>query len=73
MFLVVWCEKEGIGKDFSIVDKFVSFDCPVAARAVYRTVSALDSTYSVSIAGVVASTDYEPVSVGDFENARGEL
>ena len=71
MFLVSYVEKTGSGEGLLFTDKLLTYDCPHVANSVYKTISMLDSTYCASVSEVITSTDYDAVSVSDFEQAKG--
>ena len=71
MFLVSYVEKTGSGESLLFTDKLLTYDCPHAANSVYKRISMLESTYCASVSAVITSTDYDAVSVADFEQVIG--
>ena len=71
MFLVCYVEKAGSGESLLFTDKLLTYDCPHVANSVYKRISKLESTYCASVSAVITSTDYDAVSVADFEQVMG--
>jgi len=60
MYIVAWYEQENTNTWEPSQDFYEVFDTYELALKRYREVEALEETGSVSIAGVMKSTDYSP-------------
>ena len=74
MFIVAWCTRLEDGPDPAVEDHWEAFDCECGDEAVakYRELPDIEEVYSATLAGSIASTDYETPSPIDIARVMVE-